>query len=296
MATPSKKVCRVRSEKGRIAGRSAQPMGLLAEMEVGSEDVLSKVNGEVAEQHVEGRTGRSFQHLGHHSEHSDGEHESGTEREAGVNEPEAPPEMPDHRQGADHVSQCRRQPRTRAGSPASPGRSQAETSRVLRLGSSSTRSSSVASISPMRGPCDAQILKIGPADGQVRASQRISPPAYLGHRADPRRLAAVTEAARERTGRRPQRPHRPASGAPTARPGHGAPPGLFPVAAARAISAFDALRRRSTATGSRQISAVSSTGSRESPSGGSGNALCEATDDLPARESTRARLPHAPTA
>ena len=55
MATPSKKVCRVKPEQRRVAGRGAHPVGLLAEMEVGREDVLGEVHGEVARQDIERR-------------------------------------------------------------------------------------------------------------------------------------------------------------------------------------------------------------------------------------------------
>ena len=39
-------------EQCRIAGRRAHPVSLLAEMEVGREDVLGEVNGEITDQHI----------------------------------------------------------------------------------------------------------------------------------------------------------------------------------------------------------------------------------------------------
>ena len=48
IATPSKKVCSVSPSSAEMPGRPADPVGLLAEVEVGGEDVLRQVDREVA--------------------------------------------------------------------------------------------------------------------------------------------------------------------------------------------------------------------------------------------------------
>ena len=80
IATPSKKVCSVRPSSAETPGRRAQPVRLLAEVEVRGQDVLGQVNGEIPEQHVDRRAGRVAQHLGQHAQDRDREHEPGAER------------------------------------------------------------------------------------------------------------------------------------------------------------------------------------------------------------------------
>ncbi len=48
IATPSKKVCRVSPSSAELPADAAHAMGLLAEMEMGSEDVLGQVDREIA--------------------------------------------------------------------------------------------------------------------------------------------------------------------------------------------------------------------------------------------------------
>ena len=53
MATPSKKVCRVRPSRAEVPADALRPVGLLSKVKVGREHVLSQVHREVARQHKE---------------------------------------------------------------------------------------------------------------------------------------------------------------------------------------------------------------------------------------------------
>ena len=90
-----------------MPARGAHPVGFLAEVEVRREHVLGQVHREVPDQHVERLGRRVTQHLGHHAQQRDREHEPGAEREAGVDHPQAPALVSHHGERADHVAERR---------------------------------------------------------------------------------------------------------------------------------------------------------------------------------------------
>ena len=122
------------------SGRAGQPMGLLTEMEMGDEDMLREVYREVAEEDVQRGARPLLEYFGQNAEQSDCQHEPGAERQAGIDEAEAAPEMLHHRERTDHIAQRRGEAeneRTQTSSRAM----DSSVSRALSVGFSRTRSS-----------------------------------------------------------------------------------------------------------------------------------------------------------
>ena len=141
-------------------------------MEVGSEDVLRQVDGQIAEEHVERRRGIVPEHFRHHAEYRHREHEAGAEGQAGVDRLEAAALVSHDRQRADDVAE--RGGYGKAERIHSISRASAiSVSRVLSDGSSSTRSSSLENLPDAPAAC-AERLEIAATQRQVAPRERVA--------------------------------------------------------------------------------------------------------------------------
>ena len=183
-------------EERRDARGAAQSMGLLAEVEMGNEDVLRQMHRQVpAAARTPRRSGPSRNTSGSTPEHRHRQHEAGAEGEAGVDQPQLAPQVPHHRERPRHVAERRGQRERERRHPSSRARASSALP-VLSDGSSSTRSSSAPSISPTRGAGGAELPDVVAADGEITAGERIA--AARGSRAPspPTRAPAVPQASR----------------------------------------------------------------------------------------------------
>ena len=251
IATPSKKVCSVSPSSAEMPAAAAQPVGLLAEVEVGGEHVLGQVHGEVPGQHVERRrsASRAAPRACTPSRATASMNPAPKARQASITRRLAAL-VAHHRERAHDVAERR-------------GHREAERSHSSSRASASSVSRRVEAAdrpAPGRAAPPAARRCAGPrrrAPGGRRRVTARSPRASGSPRSRISRTAAAhggsppvrqrMQSASRSSAARPTAASQRRTGARHRRPAGAAGPRA--IAAARSISAFDARRRRSTAAG-----------------------------------------------
>src|SRR5919112_2387065 len=209
--------------------------------------MLRQMHGEITHQDIDRRRRGTPEHLRQHAEDRDRKHESGAKRQAGIDQPQSPPKVTNHRQGTDDISQGRGHREAERAHWSARALSNS-CSLVLSDGSSRTWSSNAARVCPMRGPLAPRDCRSFPL---IARSDRVS--------GSPRRR--ISRTAGNHGGSLPRRSdhkdERSSADAPTAEShlrieGSSVPAGSSgprSIPSARSISTLEALSRRRTEAG-----------------------------------------------